>query len=306
MRIDQKLKLIKEISRYTQEQLAKELGVSFVTVNSWINGKSIPHLKKQETINELYSRFSGNKIIPENVLLAKKELLKKKSEKRKDVLSFILKNKDILDRFALSLTYNSNKIEGSTLTENETANILFRKMSLSNKSLVEQIEAKNHQTAFLFLLTWLKEKKSINEEFILRLHSILMNSILSNAGSYRFHGVRIVGANVPTANYLKIEKLMSELIIDINKRGEVFEKVSETHSRFEQIHPFSDGNGRVGRLLIHAMLIKNNFPPAVILESDKNLYMKYLNKSQTEGDFSLLIDFICNAVIIGFEFLDRK
>ena len=306
MKIQEKLKLVKVVSGFTQEQLAKELGVPFVTVNSWINGKSLPHKKKQEKIDELYARFSGNKIIPESVLLAKKEFLKKKSLKRKNILNFILKNKDISDRFVLSLTYNSNKIEGSTLTENETANILFRKMSLANKSLVEQIEAKNHQTAFEFLLDWLKNKKSINEELILKLHGILMNSILSNAGSYRYHSVRIVGSNIPTANYLKIEKLMAQLIIDINKKSEVFTKTAEMHSRFEQIHPFSDGNGRVGRLLIHVMLLKNNFPPAVILESQKNIYMKYLNKSQTDGDLSLLDDFICDAVMFGFDFLDRK
>ncbi len=306
MRIDEKLQLIQKVSGYTQEHLAKELGVSFVTVNSWINRRSAPHKKKQEIIDELYARFSGTKIIPENVLDAKKEFLRKMGLQRKNVLSFILKNKDILDSFVLSLTYNSNKIEGSTLTENDTANILFRKMALPNKSLLEQLEAKNHQTAFTFLLAWLQNKKPINEDLILRLHGILMNSILDNAGSYRFHSVRIVGANVPTANYLRIEKLMSELILDINKKGEVFYKVAEIHSRFEQIHPFSDGNGRIGRLLIHAVLLKSNFPPAVILESKKNLYMKYLNKSQTEGDMSLLDDFICDAVMAGFDFLERR
>ncbi len=306
MKISDKLKLIKQVSGLTQDKIAREIGVSFATVNSWINEKSNPHKKKQDIIDELYAKFSGSKIISEDVLVAKKEILKKKQEKRKDVLGFILKNKDVLDRFVLSLTYNSNKIEGSTLTENETANILFHKMSLANKSLVEQIEAKNHQTAFNFMLEWLKNKKQINEELILKLHSILMNSILSNAGSYRYHSVRIVGSNVVTANYLKIKKLMSELVIDLNKKGDIFSRVAEIHSRLEQIHPFSDGNGRVGRLLIHAMLLKNNFPPAIILESQKNLYMKYLNKSQIEGDLSLLDDFLCDAVLTGFDFLDRK
>lgn len=307
MIISEKLKLIKDYSGLTQEKLAKELGVSFVTLNSWINGRSIPRKKKQNQIDELYAKYSGTKIIPETVLEAKKELVYKKGRKYKNILSTIQNNPDIFDQFVLSLTYNTNRIEGSTLTEDETAAILFENASLPNKSLTEQLEAKNHQTAYNFMFDWLKEKKLLDEEFILRLHAILMNSIRPDAGIYRNHGVRIMGTNVPTANYPKVPELMKKLVKDMNmQKGDPIEKLADIHSRFEQIHPFSDGNGRIGRLLIHAMLLKNNFPPALILQKNKRLYMKYLNKSQMTGDQSLLEDFLCDSIMLSFEIMKRK
>jgi Fic family protein len=307
MTIREKLNLIKQFSGFTQEKMADKLSVSFATLNSWINGRSTPHLKKQTAINELYSQYSGTKIIPENVLEAKKDLLRKKSQQQKDVLNFILNNPDIRDQFVLSLTYNTNKIEGSTLTEDETADIIFNNVSLPGKSLIEHLEAKNHQTAFLTLFDCLKNKELIGEKFILKLHSILMNGIRPDAGVYRNHGVRIMGANVPTANYLKVPILMKKLAKDIlrNKKDLVGD-ITEIHSLFEQIHPFSDGNGRIGRLLIQAMLLKNNYPPAVILEENKRLYMKYLNKAQTTEDQSLLEDFLCDAILSGFDMLKRR
>ncbi|NTU66325.1 MAG: helix-turn-helix domain-containing protein [Candidatus Moranbacteria bacterium] len=307
MNASDKLKLIKDLSELTQEKLAKELGVSFVTLNSWINGRSVPRKKKQIQIDELYARYSGTKIIPETVLEAKKKVLEKKSRSYRNIAATISNNSDIYDQFVLSLTYNTNKIEGSTLTEDETAAILFGNASLPNRTLIEQLEAKNHQTAFNFMFDWLKEKKAIDEDLILRLHSILMNSIRPDAGTYRSHGVRIMGTNMPTANYLKVPELMKKIIKDINvKKADFISKLSNIHSRFEQIHPFSDGNGRIGRLLMHAMLLKQNFPPAMIQQKDKRIYMKYLNKSQMTGDLSLLEDFLCDAIMLSFSVMERR
>ncbi len=305
MKISEKLKLIKQISGLTQEKLSVKLGVSFATLNSWINDKSIPRKKKSELIDNLYKKYTGQKIIPDDILKAKKETIYNKSKKHKNILKEIISRKDIYDQFVLSLTYNTNSIEGSTLTENETADILFGNISLKNKSLVEQIEAKNHQTALQFLFKQIKPNFKITEELILKLHGILMNSIRDDAGMYRSHGVRIVGANIPTANYLKLPKLMKELEKNINKREkDIIRHISEIHSRFEQIHPFSDGNGRIGRLLIIAMLLRSNLPPAVIKQEDKRLYYRYLNKSQQSGDSSLLEDFLCDAIFEGFNILE--
>ena len=307
MTIPQKLKLIKQYSGLTQEKLAEQLAVSFATLNSWINGRSLPHPAKQKKVDELYAQYSGTRIIPKTVLQAKKELVLKKSRGQKNILSGILNNPDIYDQLVLSLTYNTNRLEGSTLTESDTAAILFANASLPNKSLTEQLEAKNHQTALKYLFDYLKSGKTINEELILRLHAILLNSILSDAGIYRSHGVRIVGANVPTANYLKVPELMKKLFKDINgRRKDIIAKTADIHSRFEQIHPFSDGNGRIGRLLIQAMLLENNFPPAMILQKNKQFYMRYLNKSQQTGDSSLLEDFLCDAILAGIDIIERK
>jgi len=303
--IQQKLQLIKQLSGLTQEKLAQKLGVSFVTFNSWIKARSIPHKNKQKEIDELLNKYTGQKGIPENVLQIKKNIIKGKSKKYKNIIKKIINRSDIYDQLTLSLTYNSNSIEGSTLTENETSAILFQNASLSNKNLIEHLEAKNHQTALKFLFEQVCFDFKINEEFILELHKILMNSIQQDAGQYRNHGVRIVGANIPTANYLKIPEFMKKLVNDINKKEkDALKHIAQIHSQFEQIHPFSDGNGRIGRLLIHAMLLRKKLPPAMIKQKDKRFYYSYLNKAQQKNDSSLLEDFLCDAVLEGFKIVE--
>jgi len=307
MKIADKLQLIKRIAGITQEQLAAKIGISFVALNSLINNRSEARKKTEEKINELYLEYSGQKQIPANILEAKKQLLITKSQKTGNVLKIIMDNNDILNQFILSLTYNTNKIEGSSLTENETAGILFENTILKDKTLVEQLEAKNHQTALKFLFNYLAEGRLINEALILRLHSILLNSINPDAGFYRRHGVRIVGANVATANYIKVPELMDNLIRNIqSKKNDIIAHGAKIHSNFEQIHPFSDGNGRIGRLILQAMFLRQNLAPALIKEENKTLYMKYLNISQTKNDFSLLENFMCEAIMNGYKIIKRK
>lgn len=307
MTISEKLKFIKSLSNLTQELLAKKFDVSFATLNSWINGKSIPHKKAQILIDELYKEYTGQKMIPESVLKAKKELIISKNKKYKNILKTILGRPDIRDEFTLLLTYNTNSIEGSTLNENETGAILFHNKVLPNKTLVEQMEAKNHQAALQYLFQYLSVvKNKINEDLVLKLHGILMNGIRDDAGFYRKHGVRIVGSNVPTSNYLKVPILMAELEKSINaSQKDKIKQIANIHSNFEKVHPFGDGNGRVGRLIISAMLLKENMPPAIIRQEKKQLYYTFLNKAQVQEDSSLLEDFLCDAILEGFKIIEH-
>ena len=307
MKSSEKLKLIKQLSKLSQEQLARELNVSFATLNSWINNRSAPRPGALVRIDTLYREQTGQKIIPPDLLSAKKTAVMEKTKKYRNILKIILDHPDIRDQFILSLTYNSNSIEGSTLTEPETAAVLFDNTALPNKSLLEQLEAKNHQAALNHLWNWLGKKNSIDEDLIQKLHSILMNSIRDDAGYYRHHAVRIAGANVPTANYLKVPMLMEALVRDLTiASGDIIQQIASVHSRFEQIHPFSDGNGRIGRLLMTAMALQTNLPPPVVEQQKKRLYYSVLNKAQQTGELSLLEDFICNAFFIGFEIIEQK
>lgn len=302
-----KLEIILKISGKTQQEAAFDFGVSFATLNSWINGRSEPRAKNSVKIDWLYSRLSGQAAIPETELQAKKDLLAGRARAHKNPVTGILANKDIFDQFVLSLTYHTNRIEGSSLTEDDTAAILFDNISLPDKSLVEQLEAKNHQTAIKFLFDHLKNGGAIDQNLILKLHGILMNSVRDDAGFYRRHGVRIVGANIPTANYLKLPELMVALEQKIaGADSDIIARVADVHAEFEKIHPFSDGNGRVGRLLICAMLLRGGYPPAVIEEKKRRQYMAYLNKAQQDGNSSLLQDFLCDAILVGFNILERK
>lgn len=305
MKVSQKLQIIQKLSKLTQTALARELDVSFPTLNSWINKRSFPHANKVQLINNLYSKLTGQKNIPQDSTTAKKDIIIRKSRKCKNVIYEIANRSDIHDQFVLSLTYHTNSIEGSTLTENETAAILFQNVTLKNKDLVEHLEAKNHQSALEYLFREVDRNYEITEDFILELHHILMNSIRPDAGDYRRHGVRIVGANVPTANYLKVPELMRELITEINKENsDLVSHVSSIHAKFEQIHPFSDGNGRVGRLIMTAMLLRKNLPPAVIKKEQKMLYYKYLQRAQQKEDYASLEDFICDSILNGFDILE--
>ena len=307
MTISEKLKLIKSLSLLTQERLARKFNVSFATLNSWINDKSIPHQKAQILIDELYKEYTGQKIIPDDILQAKKQLIILKRKKYKNILKTILDRPDTRDEFTLLLTYHTNSIEGSTLNENETGAILFRNKVVPNKTLVEQMEVKNHQAALQYLFNYLSSAKNkINEDLITKLHGILMNGIRDDAGFYRKHGVRIVGSNVPTSNYLKVPILMAELEKSISAiKNDHIRQVAEIHSNFEKIHPFGDGNGRIGRLIICAMLIRENMPPAIIKQEKKQLYYTFLNKAQTQGDSSLLEDFLCDAILEGFNIVEH-
>lgn len=304
MNLQDKLRLIQKISGLSQTQLAEKIGVSFVAFNNWWTGKSKPRPKRLAAIDSLYLEITGQKIIPHEYLVAKKQIILKRSKKHRNLLKRIIVRPDIFDQIILELTYHSNRIEGSTLTENETAAILFRNVSLPKKSLIEQLEAKNHQTAIQYLFNYLLDREKIDENLVFKLHGILMNGVHSEAGLYRRHSVRIVGSNVPTANYLKVPVLMKELMSDINRPvKDYILQAADIHSRFEKIHPFYDGNGRIGRLLLQAMLLHRNLAPAVIKQEKKQLYYTCLNVSQTKNDPSQLQDFICDAVIDGFDII---
>jgi Fic family protein/DNA-binding XRE family transcriptional regulator len=304
----EKLGFIMKMSGLTQAELANRLGVTFAALNRWINDKAIPRPKSLEKIDELYREYSGEKQVPETVAAAKRGIVKEKQKQHPRVLKEIIANPDIRDEFCLSLTYHSNRIEGSTLSENETAAIMFQNAALPNKSFVEQLEVKNHQAALAYLFEHLERGKPVDDALVLKLHSILMNAVRSDAGMYRDHGVRIMGAHVPTANYIKVPALMKELFRDTNlnrKGSDVINHIAQVHTRFEAIHPFADGNGRTGRLLMHAMALQENLSPLVILQENRRLYMAYLNKAQTKDDFSLLADFVCDAILDGYRIIER-
>lgn len=305
--IRQKLEIIRRMLGLTQAKLAERFGVSFPAFNSWWTGKSIPRPKMQVVIDELFLEVTGQKIIPDNELVAKKQALAQKASEHKSIIDDILVNPDIRDQFILKLTYHSNSIEGSTLDEKDTAAVIFDNIALPNKSLTEQLEAKNHQTALNYLFDYISKGEDVNENLVIKLHSILMNGIRPDAGKYRNHAVKIRGVDLPTSNYLSVPKLMAEVMKGADSKTEdIVALSSAVHSKFERIHPFSDGNGRVGRLLMNVMLLKYNFAPAIIKQEQKQLYYTYLYKAQTKEDQSQLENFLCDAIADGFDILERK
>jgi len=304
MKFSDKLKIIQQLTDLTQEELADELDVSFPTINSWINNRSTPRKSSAEHINALYKKHTGQESISDSAFSAKKKIIKDKSKEYPNVLDSILKNSDIYDSFLLNLTYNSNSIEGNTLTEPETAAVIFDNSTIPNKDLVELIEAKNHRTALDFLFDYLKEGNEINEDLVSKLHEKVMNGILPKAGKYRTSSVRIAGSNVATVNPASVPRKMKELFQEIkNQNNDIVYNLAYTHAQFEKIHPFIDGNGRVGRLLMNAQSLKLNLPPVIIENNKKHIYYQALNTAQKEKNFKPLQSFIADSLIKGFKIL---
>ncbi len=307
MKNSEKLNLIMALEGVTQERLAQRIGVTFATLNSWINERSAPRVAAQRKIDQLYREVTGHDEPLAEPLAAKKAILAEKSKHYKNILRLILEGPDLRDQWLLSLTYNTNRIEGSSLSETETAAVMFDNVALPHKTLVEQMEVKNHQAALNYLLSYLTDSQVIDEGLVLKLHSMLMNGIREDAGRYRQHPVRIVGANIPTANYPKIPALMPEIFKKIDRReGDLVRQIAVLHSEFEKIHPFSDGNGRIGRLLIQAMALRQDYPPAIISQKKKRKYHAALHKAQRTGETRGLEEFLCDAFLTGIRLMERK
>ena len=299
------LKSIIKASGWSQEQLAYNLDVSFVTLNSWINGRSQPRKKSLIKVEKLYLDTVGVDYVSEEALThAKLEAMKLKTNPK-----VIAENNNILDTLTLYLTYHTNTIEGSTMTLSDVEDVIFDNKVLSNRTAVEQSEARNHQAALNWLLDQLIDKGKnfeINEELILGIHLRLMNGIISDAGQYRNHTVRIMGSNVTLANYLKIPSLIAELAMGIKvSTVDIIASIANTHARFEQIHPFSDGNGRTGRLILLAQALKAGLVPPLVIKERKYAYYKYLELAQTKGDYAPLELFISESMMFTGKLLEN-
>lgn len=300
----QKLNRILKASGLSQEDLARRLGVSFPTINSWVNSKSLPREKSISQIDQLFVEFFGaDSITKEDLSKNKKIALSKKTSVKR-----ILENLKLLDKITVNLTYHTNTIEGSTMTEKDVESVLLENKVIKNRTAIEQREAINHQTALNFLLDELNEKGKkfkIDKNLIINTHLRLMNGIISDAGDFRNHSVRIIGSKVPLANFIKISSLVEKWCNKINEETtDPVNLLAITHSEFEQIHPFSDGNGRTGRLILFIKALHLGLVPPIIKKEKKQAYYKYLEICQINGSSDLLENFISEEIVNSSSLLD--
>jgi Fic family protein len=298
MTTQEKLLKIMKFGGFTQNSLSRELGVSFPTVNSWIHNKSTPRSEVVVKIGDLLAKLEAKNIIDKQTLTLKIDSILNKAKKSNNIFnSELFARKDLYEDLLVKLTYHSDGIEGSTLTLRETASIILENINIKEKTLIEQIEAKNHKSALVYLFTHIQQGGEIDENLLKRLHEILMNGILDTAGAYRYRPVRIVGSQTITANYLKIPELVSNLFTEIKKKDfDVITQASIFHAKFEIIHPFPDGNGRVGRLMLNAMLLKANIIPVIINKEKKHMYYNCLDKAFADNDFNHITNFVVDSI----------
>ena len=198
------------------------------------------------------------------------------------ILDFILNNNNHLEDFITRSTYHSNAIEGNTLTYAETYAILYNDntFKIESKEPRELYEAINHKKALELVFNNLQENNNIfDERFIKNLNEIINKDIKDTEG-YRTVQVFIRGSeHIPPAPE-KIPNLMNYFIYNYNHdEQDIFYKIAKYHIEFEKIHPFEDGNGRTGRLLINYELIKNNIPPIVISKENRVKYFELLRNN---------------------------
>lgn len=220
---------------------------------------------------------------------------KRELDKKRPIPSYVLKS--IKESLSIEWTYNSNSIEGNTLTLQETKMVIEDGFTIKGKSLREHFEVVNHQEAIEFVESLASNEYVLNKLDILSIHHLVLQKIEKDfAGKYRTSGVRISGANFVPPNALKVDEFVGELIdfvndseVDILIRSAIF------HHRFVWIHPFFDGNGRTARLLLNLILMKSGFPPAIILKNDRKKYYDALNQANNQ-DYSKLVLLILQAV----------
>jgi len=207
--------------------------------------------------------------------------------------------KRLKSELAIEWTYNSNAIEGNTLSLQETRLVLEQGITIKGKNLREHFEAKNHEKAIHFVEALAKPKYSLKEEDIFSIHSLVLQNIESEfAGRYRNGQVRILGANFVPPNYLKVSALMKELVKFTNHNPdelELVDLISKFHHKFVWIHPFFDGNGRTARLLMNLLFMKYGYPPAIILKNNRKQYYRSLNLANN-GDYTPFILLVAQAL----------
>jgi Fic family protein len=225
-----------------------------------------------------------------------RKLLQKIDSKKKDLDKHRPLPREVLEelrkQFEIELTYNSNAIEGNSLTLNETKLVLEHGITIKGKSLREHFEAINHKEAIVFVEDVLKGP--ITEDLAKKLNGTVLEKIDDRGGRYRDINVRILGAVKSPPQAEKVPGLMKEFIDYAQTNPEKLNPVefaAMLHYKFVVIHPFVDGNGRVARLLMNLVLMKHGYPITIVLKVDRKKYYDCLKKADL-GDVRPFVNFI--------------
>ena len=213
------------------------------------------------------------------------------------------------EEFTVEYTYNSNAIEGNTLTLRET-DLVLRGLTIDKKPLKDHMEAVGHKEAFDFVSELVKEKCEINERVIKQIHYLVLADKKADRGVYRRVPVRIMGAAHETAQPYLIVTKMEELLRNyLASEEHIVTKLARFHIEFEGIHPFIDGNGRTGRLLVNLELMKAGYPPIDIKFTDRiayyNAFDEYHVKHNSKAMESLFAKYINERLDIYLKMLQN-
>ncbi len=194
----------------------------------------------------------------------------------------------LTEEFLVEYTYNSNAIEGNMLTLRET-DLVLRGLTIDKKPLKDHLEAIGHKEAFEYVSELVKDKTPMSESVIRQIHYLVLADKKEDRGVYRSVPVRIMGAaHMPAQPYLIAAK-MEQLLADYATSDEhIIPRLARFHIEFEGIHPFIDGNGRTGRLLVNLELMKAGYPPIDIKFADRIAYYSAFDEYHVQHNLSAM------------------
>ncbi|OBV29723.1 cell filamentation protein Fic [Helicobacter sp. CLO-3] len=205
----------------------------------------------------------------------------------------LLQREALFKTLRISITYHSNAIEGISLGLKETKTLLETGKTANNKPIHEQLIILGFAEAYDMIIREANDKsKILDSSFIKDLHYLIFSSaqkvsphlIQKPIGAYRIHEARIGGADIELTPPHKISQEIENLLCLFPSNHLDLEQIAKFHALYERIHPFADGNGRTGRLLIIFQCIQNDFIPPLIENDDREKYLKSLNDYQINND----------------------
>lgn len=273
-------------------QYKDKIREAYKTIHNFL--ESNYYLEKADALKLKEDEFLGKKLVEvEACRIHYNNVFKKNDETTKD---------EVFKNFIIDFAFNTTSIEGNTITLQEARNLLSEGLTPKDKTLREIYDLQNTEKVFLELLG---SSKELSHEIIIGIHSGLMQNIDARIG-YRRFDVRVIRANFKStpAPYVKTDMDLLLKWYENNKKklhplvlGVIF------HHKFEKIHPFMDGNGRTGRMILNLILMKNNYPPLIIHKKTRALYLEALrradisNLSEAKKDvYSGLVQFMADEL----------
>lgn len=296
-------------------KLASLLGIDYETLMiAWLKEKILYEIGQDEialkAINmvreEIENKYvSIKKSVSKNLLSILKEIdiLKSKLDQFRQFDSY-----RIAQALELEYTFESNRIEGNTLTLRETDLVINEGLTISGKSMREHLEAINHQEAIVYIKHLMDKNTSLNEREVLSIHNLILRGINpEDAGRYRRVQVMIKGSSFMPPQPYMVPKEMEDFFIwyETNKNNlHPIVLAAELHERLVTIHPFIDGNGRTSRLLMNLILLQNGYAIANI-KGDYDNRMRYYNALETAQTKNNKEDFLLFVAQTEKECLER-
>lgn len=203
------------------------------------------------------------------------------------------------EQLIVEWTYNSNAIEGNTLTLQETKLVLEQGVTIGGKSVREHFEAINHKEAIEFIEHLTSRKEPLTVHLIRQMHALILKGIDdTEAGNYRRVPVTIAGSSFVPADPSQVPALMDSFdrwLKTEEGKGSTVEFAALAHYKFIATHPFVDGNGRTARLLMNLILMRGGYPPSVILKTDRRIYYRTLQQADNK-EVTPFVNFVARSV----------